>query len=59
VRVDVYGAISSYDGTRWSSPVTVSTKIEFTSVACPTATFCAAVGSIGSSTVAYATTYDP
>jgi hypothetical protein len=37
------GSAASYNGSRWSS-FTISAHVDFTSVSCPTTSFCAAAG---------------
>ncbi|MGA2530491.1 MAG: Ig-like domain-containing protein [Acidimicrobiales bacterium] len=43
--VDGSGNVLTYDGSSWSSPVSVDSGL--TGVSCPTATFCVAVGYLG------------
>ena len=48
--VDSYGNAFIYDGVNWSAPQTVDSGDDLLSIACPTTTFCAVVGTNGNAT---------
>jgi len=47
VAADRSGSVSTYDGSTWSSPVTVDGTNAFTAISCPTTTFCVATDAAG------------
>jgi hypothetical protein len=61
VAVDLGGAAYIWDGSQWSPPETISDQVAFSSVSCPTTSFCAAVGQapVTSPTKAYIATWTP
>ncbi len=53
VAIDDNGNATTYDGTSWTPPTPVDTRIRLSDVSCPTAAFCMAVDDSG-----YAVTFD-
>ncbi len=44
---DFSGAVSTYNGTNWSTPVVIDAGHAITAISCPTATFCVATDQVG------------
>ena len=59
--VDLGGKAYFWDGSAWSAPQTISTTVAFSSVSCPTTSFCIAGGQGPSvpATTAYVATWSP
>ena len=51
VAVDDMGNATTFDGTTWSAPTPIDTRLRLSDVSCPTATFCTAVDDHGFATI--------
>ncbi|NNN09490.1 MAG: hypothetical protein HKL85_09910 [Acidimicrobiaceae bacterium] len=47
VAGDLSGAVSTYNGSSWTTPVVVDATRAITAISCPTATFCVATDQVG------------